>query len=91
MAAVLWRNSEGILSKVDMLITAVGPGILHHDSARVLPATSTTVMPDILYIVLKIHALTAPFLLTFSCMPCQRFIVNELMYVSQDQAYFMQL
>lgn len=61
-----------------MPITAVGTGILHCDCARVLPANSTTVMPDILYIVLKIHALTAPFLLTFSCMPCQRFIVNEL-------------
>lgn len=61
-----------------MLITAVGAGILHRDGARVLPANSTTVMSDIFYIVLKIHALTAPFLPTFSCTPCQRFIVDEL-------------
>lgn len=61
-----------------MLITAVGAGILHRDGARVLPANSTTVMSDLFYIVLKIHASTAPFLPTFSCMPCQRFIGDEL-------------
>lgn len=61
-----------------MPITVVDTGALHRDGARVLPATRATEMPDILHVVLKIPVLAAPFLVTFSRMPCQRFIVNEL-------------